>query len=78
MDAVALLHRAQEAGLHIEPMGDKLLVRDPSALSQWSNSSRSTKPRCWRCLAILCLRADHSRRCLGSTAKRAWQKASLD
>jgi len=29
MDAVALLHRAQEAGLHIEPMGDKLLVRGP-------------------------------------------------
>ena len=29
MDAVALLHRAQEAGLRIEPMGDKLLVRGP-------------------------------------------------
>ena len=30
MDAVALLHRAQEAGLRIEPMGDKLLVRGPN------------------------------------------------
>ena len=29
MDALALLHRAQEAGLHIEPKGDKLLVRGP-------------------------------------------------
>jgi hypothetical protein len=29
MDAVALLHRAQEAGLHIEPKGDTLLVRGP-------------------------------------------------
>ena len=29
MDALALLHRAQEAGLRIEPMGDKLLVRGP-------------------------------------------------
>ena len=29
MDAVALLHRAQEAGLRIEPMGEKLLVRGP-------------------------------------------------
>jgi hypothetical protein len=29
MDAVALLHRAQEAGLHIEPKGDRLLVRGP-------------------------------------------------
>jgi hypothetical protein len=29
MDALALLHRAQEAGLHIEPKGDRLLVRGP-------------------------------------------------
>jgi hypothetical protein len=29
MDAVTLLHRAQEAGLHIEPKGDRLLVRGP-------------------------------------------------
>jgi len=29
MDAVALLHRAQEAGLRLEPVGDKLLVRGP-------------------------------------------------
>jgi len=29
MDAVALLHRAQEVGLRIEPMGKKLLVRGP-------------------------------------------------
>jgi hypothetical protein len=29
MDAVALLHRAQEVGLRIEPMGDKLLIRGP-------------------------------------------------
>ena len=29
MDAVALLHRAQEAGLRVEPIGDKLLVRGP-------------------------------------------------
>src|SRR5258708_37653721 len=29
MDAVALLHRAQKAGLRIEPMGEKLLVRGP-------------------------------------------------
>ena len=29
MDAVALLHRAQEAGLHIEPKGDRLLIRGP-------------------------------------------------
>jgi hypothetical protein len=29
MDALALLHRAQEAGLRIEPMGEKLLVRGP-------------------------------------------------
>ena len=29
MDAVALLHRAQEVGLRIEPMGDTLLVRGP-------------------------------------------------
>jgi hypothetical protein len=29
MDAVALLHRAQEVGLRIEPIGDKLLVRGP-------------------------------------------------
>jgi len=29
MDALALLHRAQEVGLRIEPMGDKLLVRGP-------------------------------------------------
>ena len=32
MDAVALLHRAQEAGLRIEPMGDKLLIRGPKRL----------------------------------------------
>ena len=32
MDAVALLHRAQEAGLHIELMGDTLLVRGPKRL----------------------------------------------
>src|SRR4051794_8102001 len=29
METVALLHRAQEAGLHIELMGDTLLVRGP-------------------------------------------------
>jgi hypothetical protein len=29
MDAVALLQRAQEVGLRIEPMGEKLLVRGP-------------------------------------------------
>jgi hypothetical protein len=29
MDAVALLDRAQEAGLRLEPVGDKLLVRGP-------------------------------------------------
>ena len=29
MDAVALLHRAQEAGLRIETRGDTLLVRGP-------------------------------------------------
>jgi hypothetical protein len=29
MDALALLHRAQEVGLRIEPMGEKLLVRGP-------------------------------------------------
>ena len=29
MDAVALLHRAREAGLRVEPIGDKLLVRGP-------------------------------------------------
>ena len=29
MDAVALLRRAQEVGLRVEPMGDKLLVRGP-------------------------------------------------
>ena len=29
MDALALLHRAQEVGLRVEPMGDKLLVRGP-------------------------------------------------
>jgi hypothetical protein len=29
MDALALLHRAQEVGLRIEPMGDTLLVRGP-------------------------------------------------
>jgi hypothetical protein len=29
MDAVALLHRAQEVGLRIETMGDTLLVRGP-------------------------------------------------
>jgi hypothetical protein len=29
MDALTLLHRAQEAGLRIEPMGDRLLVRGP-------------------------------------------------
>jgi hypothetical protein len=29
MDALALLHRAQEVGLRIECMGDKLLVRGP-------------------------------------------------
>ena len=29
MDAVALLHRAQEVGLRIEPMGDKLLICGP-------------------------------------------------
>ena len=32
MDAVALLHCAQEAGLHIEPKGDRLLVRGPKRL----------------------------------------------
>jgi hypothetical protein len=32
MDAVALLHRAQEAGLHIEPKGDRLLIRGPKRL----------------------------------------------
>jgi hypothetical protein len=31
MDALALLHRAQEVGLRIEPMGEKLLVRGPKA-----------------------------------------------
>jgi hypothetical protein len=29
MDAVALLRRAQEVGLRVEPVGDKLLVRGP-------------------------------------------------
>ena len=29
MDAVALLQRAQKAGLRVEPIGDKLLVRGP-------------------------------------------------
>ena len=29
MDAVALLHRAQGAGLRVEPIGDKLRVRGP-------------------------------------------------
>ena len=29
MDAVALLRRAQEVGLRVEPIGDKLLVRGP-------------------------------------------------
>jgi len=29
MDALALLHRAQEVGLRVEPIGDKLLVRGP-------------------------------------------------
>jgi hypothetical protein len=29
MDAVALLHRAQEVGLRIEPIDDKLLIRGP-------------------------------------------------
>ena len=29
MDALALLHRAQEVGLRIEPLGDKLLIRGP-------------------------------------------------
>jgi hypothetical protein len=29
MEAVALLRRAQEVGLRVEPMGDKLLVRGP-------------------------------------------------
>jgi hypothetical protein len=29
MDAVALLHRAQEVGLRVETMGEKLLVRGP-------------------------------------------------
>jgi hypothetical protein len=29
MDTLALLHRAQEVGLRIEPMGDTLLVRGP-------------------------------------------------
>ena len=29
MDALALLHRAQEAGLRVELIGDKLLVRGP-------------------------------------------------
>jgi hypothetical protein len=29
MEALALLHRAQEVGLRIEPMGDTLLVRGP-------------------------------------------------
>jgi hypothetical protein len=32
MDAVALLHRAQEAGLRIEPKGDRLLIRGPKRL----------------------------------------------
>ena len=29
MDAVALLRRAQEVGLRVEPMGDRLVVRGP-------------------------------------------------
>ena len=29
MDALALLHRAREVGLRIEPKGDRLLVRGP-------------------------------------------------
>jgi hypothetical protein len=29
MDAIALLRRAREVGLRIDPMGDKLLVRGP-------------------------------------------------
>jgi hypothetical protein len=33
MDALALLHRAQEVGLRIEPMGEKLLVRGRRGLS---------------------------------------------
>ena len=78
MDAVALLHRAQEVGLHIEPIGDKLLVRGPKRAEPWSNSLLRTKRKCWRRLAILCMRADHSRPCLGPTAKRVWQTASLD
>jgi hypothetical protein len=32
MDAVALLQRAREVGLHVEPKGDTLLVRGPKRL----------------------------------------------
>ena len=51
MDAVTLLRRAQEVGLRVEPIGDKLLVRGPKRAGAWSKFLPSTRRKCWRRLS---------------------------
>ena len=67
MDAVALLHRAQEAGLRVEPMGDKLLVRGPKRAEAVVKLLEAHKGEV---LAALALGA--------STSERADQESATD
>ena len=67
MDALALLHRAQEAGLRVEPMGDKLLVRGPKRAEAVVKLLEAHKGEV---LAALALGA--------STSERADQESATD
>jgi len=67
VDAVALLHRAQEAGLRVEPMGDKLLVRGPKRAEAVVKLLEAHKGEV---LAALALGA--------STSERADQESATD
>jgi hypothetical protein len=44
MDAVALLHRTQEAGLRIKPKGDRLLIRGPKRFEPMVKLLAEQKP----------------------------------
>jgi len=53
MDALALLHRAQEVGLRVEPMGDKLLVRGPKRAEAYQHGKRWPTWQCAGCDALI-------------------------
>ena len=73
MDAVALLHRAQEAGLRVEPMGDKLLVRGPKRAEAVVKLLEAHKGEVLAALALgasTSERADQERAADGTEARR--------